>query len=162
MPRHVAAFAVSATIAACLAAGCGPTPTAAPTSPTTPAAPAATPPTGLPPAPGPAPGGQGQPAARKTFTRDEIKKWWNDAKGKQVMSTDDVKKWLGLPETTYEKEVPTTQSVPGYGTTFGTKKLLVFRYTNLTVDAAGSGKVDRETLFMFEGKWQTRDPEFIP
>lgn len=152
MGRQIALVVVSATIYAVLACGCGPRDAAQTVqggSPVTLEVKA----------------GQ-TPAGNRPVTRAEVFDWWDaGVRNSRSLTTADIKSKYGLPDTTYEKEFTAnaTGTLPHLN---GQSKyrVLVYRYNKLTVDAAGSGKTDSATLFMFEleGKQNWRPVEFIP
>ena len=155
MCRQIAYAVACATIAVCLAAGCGPAdrPATGPQSPTSPPTHTdTTAPTG-PPATGAAPTGPAVPAARKTWTRDEIKAFLMTA-----IKTTDVQAKFGRPDSTREATMVHPRQGGSLRVTY-----LIYTYRDMSVDAAGSGKVDREVLIYFNnGNVQQNLTDFNP
>jgi hypothetical protein len=132
-------------------AGCGPVAHTAPT--TGPAAVTPSPTLSV---------GEAKPtvAARKTWTREEIQKWWNDGEDKRTLTTAAMKQALGPPESTREVQLPGGV----YMGVAQTSTAVEWTYSRLSVDADGSGKVDRYTRFLFakDGTPYWQKIEFVP
>jgi hypothetical protein len=83
--------------------------------------------------------------AKKTFSRDEVKKWFSAVPNGRTKN--EVKDKFGRPDATYDKVLPGFRSNnPRYNTT---ETVTFYEYKGLTVDAEGSGKVDAVTRFRF-------------
>ncbi len=134
MPRPFALVRVCCVLLLAGVLGCGPGDKPAEGKPDTPAVPTA------PAVAGAKPDVKG---GKKTFTREEMKTWWNQGTGAKRWHASDIKAKLGAPDATFTKSTPGSRSAGGTispGTTY-----LIYEYRDLSVDAAGSGKVDAIT-----------------